>query len=57
MVPELLHHVSLWSGRGGRDEKTNGMEKEEEEVAVRGKMSTSIVYFYQLDCEIQNLAR
>lgn len=56
MVPELLHCVSLWSGRGGREEETNGKEKEEEAAAVRRKMYP-IVYFNQLDCEIQSLAR
>lgn len=43
------------SGRGGREEETNGKEKEEE-ATVRGKMCP-VVYIYQLDCEIQNLAR
>lgn len=43
------------SGRGGREKETNGKEKEEEAI-VRGKMCP-IVYVYQLDCEIQNLAR
>lgn len=39
-------------GIGGREEDTNGKEKEEE-AASRGKMF-SIIYFCRLDCEIQN---